>query len=47
VLEQIPDDPIISSIMRTGWPPWLSESEVDYCLDEWEEDEEDFDEDPS
>ena len=31
----IPDDPIISCIERTGYPPWLS--------DDWEDDEEDDD----
>ena len=31
----IPDDPIIRSIERTGFPPWLS--------DDWEDDEEDDD----
>ena len=30
---QIPDDPIISCIERTGFPPW-------YCPEEEEEDEE-------
>ena len=32
----IPDDPIIASLERTGFPPWLS--------DDWEDDEEDEDE---
>ena len=32
---QIPDDPIIRFIERTGFPPWLR--------DDWEEDEEDDD----
>ena len=31
----IPDDPIIASLERTGFPPWLS--------DDWEDDEEDED----
>lgn len=22
-MEQIPDDPIIASMLRTGWPPWM------------------------
>ncbi len=33
---QIPDDPIISCMERTGWPPWMQD---DYP--EEEEDEED------
>lgn len=32
---QIPDDPIIRCIERTGFPPWLK--------DDWEDDEEDDD----
>ena len=32
---QIPDDPIIRCIERTGFPPWLQ--------DDWEDDEEDDD----
>ena len=24
-MEQIPDDPIIACIMRTGYPPWMQE----------------------
>ena len=32
---QIPDDPIIRCIERTGFPPWLR--------DDWEDDEEDDD----
>lgn len=34
---QIPDDPIIRCIERTGFPPWLR--------DDWEDDEEDYDDD--
>ena len=22
-MEQNPDDPIIASMLRTGWPPWM------------------------
>ncbi len=22
-MEQIPDDPIIAAMRRTGWPPWM------------------------
>lgn len=36
----IPDDPIISSMERTGYPPWL----IDYDDDDCEEEEEDDDE---
>lgn len=32
----IPDDPIISSMERTGYPPWMTPNEVD---DPDEEDE--------
>ena len=34
---QIPDDPIIRCIERTGFPPWLR--------DDWEDDEEADDDD--
>lgn len=43
-MRDIPDDPIIRYIERTGYPPWLSKPQMDYCLDEWEENEEDDDE---
>lgn len=33
----IPDDPIIRSIERTGYPPWMQ--------DEWEEEEDGDDDD--
>lgn len=33
----IPDDPIIRSIQRTGYPPWMQ--------DEWEEEEDGDDDD--
>ena len=26
---QIPDDPIIASMMRTGYPPWYDDDEDD------------------
>ena len=39
-MRDIPDDPIIRCAERTGYPPWLSKPQMDYCLDEWEEDEE-------
>ncbi len=44
MLEQIPDDPIVSSIIRTGYPPWLSESSVADCMEEEDDLEEDEDE---
>ena len=22
-MEQIPDDPIVACMLRTGWPPWM------------------------
>lgn len=37
-MEQIPDDPIISCIERTGYPPWI---DADYSDDEDEEEDED------
>lgn len=35
---QIPDDPIIDSMMRTGYPPWIRE-DPPYWEDEEDEDE--------
>lgn len=35
----IPDDPIISCMERTGYPPWMQEDDCDECEDEEEEDE--------
>lgn len=26
-MQQLPDDPIISSIQRTGYPPWMQDEE--------------------
>ena len=40
-MEQIPDDPIIAHIMRTGEPPWWSWYPKAYDEEEEEEDEED------
>lgn len=39
----IPDDPIVSCIERTGYPPWYwrSRSYDDYEEPDWEEDDED------
>lgn len=39
---QIPDDPIIRSIERTGYPYWMADTGADEdCDDSDEEDEED------
>lgn len=35
-MELIRDDPIISSILRTGFPPWIKDSPDDYEDDDWE-----------
>ena len=35
----IPDDPIISCMERTGYPPWMQEDDCGECEDEEEEDE--------
>lgn len=35
----IPDDPIISCMMRTGYPPWMQD---DYSDDEDEKKEDDY-----
>ena len=29
-MSNIPDDPIIVSMMRTGYPPWFDDDEPDY-----------------
>lgn len=44
----IPDDPIISAIMRTGYPPWIDADfeEMEEELDEEDEETEDADELP-
>lgn len=44
----IPDDPIISAIMRTGYPPWIDADfdEIEEELDEEDEETEDADELP-
>ena len=36
---QVPDDPIISCMERTGYPPWMQEDDYDEDEDEEEEDE--------
>ena len=36
----IPDDPIIRSIERTGYPPWITEDPPDWEDIEEEDDEE-------
>lgn len=38
----IPDDPIIRSMERTGYPPWYHQQ--DYEEDDYDEEEEDEDE---
>lgn len=35
---QIPDDPIISCVERTGYPPWMVYPE--YAYEDWLEDRE-------
>lgn len=40
----IPDDPIISAIMRTGYPPWI-DADFEEIEEELDEDEEAEDED--
>ena len=37
-MEDLRDDPIVASLLRTGYPPWIDPG--------WEEDEEWEDEDP-
>ena len=36
---QVPDDPIIACMERTGYPPWTQDDDYDECEDEEEEDE--------
>lgn len=36
---QVPDDPIIACMERTGYPPWMQEDDYDEDEDEEEEDE--------
>lgn len=31
---QVPDDPIIACMERTGYPPWMQEDDYDYDEDE-------------
>lgn len=40
----IPDDPIISAMMRTGYPPWV-DADFEEIEEELDEDEEAEDED--
>ena len=37
-MEDLKDDPIVASLLRTGYPPWIDPG--------WEDDEEWEDEDP-
>jgi hypothetical protein len=39
-MSNLPDDPIVSAILRTGYPPWVRDYD-DY--DSYEDDEEDDD----
>ncbi len=39
-MEKLKDDPIVASILRTGYPPWISPGWED-DEDEWEEDDPD------
>ena len=36
---QVPDDPLIACMERTGYPPWMQEEGGDEYEDEEEEDE--------
>ena len=36
--QDLPDHPVVASILRTGYPPWMQDDEEDYD----EEDDEDF-----
>ena len=39
-MKQIPDDPIIRCIERTGYPPWFRD-EIEYDDDDYYEEEDD------
>lgn len=32
---QVPDDPIIACMERTGYPPWMQEDDEDEDEDDW------------
>lgn len=32
---QVPDDPIIDCMERTGYPPWMQEDDYDEDEDDW------------
>lgn len=34
-MTQIPDDPIIACMERTGYPPWMQEDDYDEYEDDW------------
>jgi hypothetical protein len=38
-MENLPDDPIVSSMLRTGYPPWIDTGWEDD--EEWEDDPDD------
>ena len=37
---QIPDDPIIACMMRTGYPPWMQDDYEEH--DEYDDDDDDY-----
>lgn len=39
-MTDLPDDPIVASMLRTGYPPWIDPGWED-DEDEWEEDDAD------
>lgn len=39
-MRNIPDDPIVSSMERTGYPPWFRDFDEDDLEEEDEEDDE-------
>lgn len=38
-MELIPDDPIVRSLLETGYPPWFRNRPEDYEDEEWEDEE--------
>ena len=40
-MKPIPDDPVVSSMLRTGYPPWMADDPIDYSdYDDMDEPEE-------
>lgn len=35
-MKLIPDDPIVDSILRTGFPPWMRRNIADNYDDDWD-----------